>query len=92
MNFSRRQLFTRLSAIALAPLVKWLPKAAPSHIIACDIASGLDWGATQLLTHNGWVTQSASWSMARTPDNDAMVDLLVENGYLTRKPVPQEEA
>lgn len=26
MNFSRRELFTRLSAIALAPLVKWLPK------------------------------------------------------------------
>lgn len=31
---NRRQLFTRLSAVALAPLVKWLPKEDTLTLVA----------------------------------------------------------
>lgn len=37
---NRRTLFTRLSAVALAPLVKWLPKeeAPTGYVVGCDLA------------------------------------------------------
>lgn len=39
MNLTRRNLFRTLSALAVAPLVKWLPKAEAKYIIGCDVAS-----------------------------------------------------
>lgn len=35
---NRRTLFARLSAVALAPLVKLIPKPEPQYVIGCDLA------------------------------------------------------
>ncbi len=82
---SRRQLFTRLSAIALAPLVKLLPKQerlymTPSRVCYYD-------GSMRL------VSQGEAEYLHR---NGVEYECLVEIGALPdpRKmfPVPQEEA
>lgn len=52
---NRRQLFTRLSALALAPLAKWLPKEEPlpgvTRFICCDVAAGIDCTVPQIYCH-----------------------------------------
>ena len=75
---SRRQLFARLSAVAIAPLVKWLPKEEASiRFIACDVATGLDWSVTQVYANAGY------WEMV---ESGALPD------FRLFSPVPQEEA
>lgn len=52
---TRRTLFARLSAVALAPLVELLPKEEASiRVIGCDVATGLDWSVTQVYIVEGW--------------------------------------
>ena len=77
---NRRQLFTRLSAIALAPLVKWLPKEElypPGEVLPVLTAYTSDKGLGVItIVHSG-----------------AYV-FYDKNGTATIgfKPVPQEEA
>lgn len=89
---NRRQLFTRLSAIALAPLVKWLPKAdaATSPLsITTDgfVRIGFRWkhGKQPELYWDGLLVESVeNWAVAKNDDEVCMEAVL--------KVVPQEEA
>lgn len=95
---SRRTLFARLTAVAAAPLAKWLPKP-------CD--KGFDPNVTQLLSHDGWVAGSNFTVVRRLPASqwaeemrhyykDSEIERVLRDLDLsvtvTSLPVPQEEA
>jgi hypothetical protein len=94
MSLSRRTLFSRLSAVALAPLVKLLPKGEANCIIGCDVASGPSWtsiGPIRLPNHtNVFIdTTGDPYNWSRTYGKFAITS---EQGLITVEPIPQEEA
>lgn len=95
---SRRTLFTRLSAIALAPLAKWLPKE--EAIIAADVPTGY-WAYIPLDKKRNWTAMPSSPATSQDALNRLINQLMLkqkmqfEQQRLCRslgiEPVPQEE-
>jgi hypothetical protein len=84
--FSRRQLFTRLSAIALTPLVKLLPKTeAPAEWYPTG------WGADLPDGAYNWTAYPCS-SPARVEKLNRCINNIMRKQLAQAKPIPQEEA
>ena len=79
MSLSRRQLFARLSAVALAPLAKWLPKEEAT-LYKSTIRSA------EIIPYHWILRTDGLWWC---PQNDRLYELYGDWQY---RPVPQEEA
>ena len=99
---NRRQLFTRLSAIALAPLAKLLPKPIEPdalfvgsqdnlYLVGCDVAGEMPYHSVMLVDAPDLYTVTSHSHPERAAQLQRAMNNLLRKQLAQTMPIPQEE-